>query len=362
MRRVATVLIVCMLVLIALGIVMLFSVSSVKGNIPFFYLKRQLQWLCVAVVAGVVVAKIDYHFWREIAPALYVGAVLLLLAVFVPGIGATVKGSTRWISLGGIRIQVSEIAKFVMIVCMASWMAHYVRQATDFKVGFFWPLMILGGIALPVFKEPDFGTTAVVSVVGMAIMYVAGTRLINLLGALVFGAAAFSWEIMHNPNRLARMMSFLYPDKYPDKAYHMQQSLIAFMLGGPFGVGLGNSMQKRLYLPEAHTDFIFSIIGEEMGFVAAIFVVVVYVTFFICGIAISLKASDTFGRLLGFGITLMITGQAAFNIGVVTGVLPTKGLALPFISYGGSSLVMAVVMSCVLLSISQHSDGTNNGA
>ncbi len=356
MRRAATVLIVCMLALIALGIVMLFSVSSVRSVVPYFYLKRQVQWLIVAVLAGVFVAKFDYRRWRQLAIPMYIVVALMLVSVFIPGIGVTVKGSTRWIALSSIRVQPSELSKFVVVVCMAAWMSRFVRQAREFKLGFLFPLMGLGFLALPVFKEPDFGTTAVLISVGMSIMFVAGTRFWWLVGAGMLGFIGLAVAVMHNANRLARIMSFLEPEKYPDKAYHLLQSKIAFIMGGPIGVGLGNSMQKRLYLPEAHTDFIFSIIGEELGFIAAILVVAIFFLFFVCGLIISVKASDTFGRLLGFGMTMMIGLQAAFNIGVVTGCLPTKGLALPFISYGGSSLVMAVVMSCVLLSIAQYSE------
>ncbi len=172
----------------------------------------------------------------------------------------------------------------------------------------------------------------------------------------VAGATLFSFAIIQSPVRQGRILSFLWPEKYPDQAYHLKQSIIAFKMGGLWGVGLGNSMQKRIYLPEAHTDFILAIIAEELGFIATMLVVLLFVGVFICGMTISYRASDHFGKLLAFGITMMISLQAAFNIGVVTGCLPTKGLPLPFISYGGSSLVMAISMVAVLLSIAQHTE------
>jgi len=356
MRRAATALIAIILMLVALGLVMLYSTSSVRSSVPHFYLKRQAIWLCFGVIAGVCVAKIDYHHWRKLAIPMTLITFVMLALVFIPGIGATVKGSSRWISLGPVRIQPSELSKFVVIVGMSSWMSSFARQAGDVVVGFVYPFIGLCAIAGMIFLEPDFGTTAVVFFVGMAIMFVAGTQIRLLIGAGISGLTFLSIAVVLNPNRLGRIMSFLYPEKYVDQAYHLAQSKIAFIMGGPFGVGLGNSMQKHLYLPEAHTDFILSIIAEELGFVFVIFVVILFVGLFVCGMAISFKADDLFGRLLGFGVTMMISIQAAFNIGVVTGCLPTKGLALPFISYGGSSLVMAIVMSSVLLSIAQYSE------
>jgi cell division protein FtsW len=345
-----------MVVLIALGIVMLYSTSSVRSVVPYFYLKRQLQWLMlVAVPAGVFVARFDYRRWRKLAVPLYIFVALLLVLVLTP-LGVEVKGSMRWLSLGPIRVQPSEMAKLVVIICMAAWMSRFARQAQDFKFGFMMPLGGLGILILLVFLEPDFGTTVLLATVGMAIMFVGGARVTWLAGSALVGSAGMAVAVMHNENRMERMLSFLDPAAHPDKAYHLIQSKFAFIMGGPFGVGLGNSIQKHRYLPEAHTDFILSIIGEELGFIATMLVLALFLCYFICGITISLRASDTFGSLLGFGVTLMIGLQAAFNVGVVTGALPTKGLALPFISYGGSSLVMAIVMSSVLLSIAGHAD------
>lgn len=356
MRQAATLLTAIVTALVMLGLVMLYSTSSVRNADPYFYLNRQLIWLLVGVIAGVIVVKIDYHLWQKLAWPMYLVSVLMLGVLFIDGVGIEVKGSTRWIGMAGFRVQPSELVKFASIVCMATWMARFMRQVDDILIGYLFPMMGLGVLGGLVFLEPDFGTSVVIIVVGTSIMFAAGEKVWRLLVTYLLGAGGLAAAVWNNDNRRGRILSFLWPDKYPVQAYHLTQSKIAFIMGGTFGVGLGNSMQKHLYLPEAHTDFIFSIIAEELGFVGTAIVVALFTGYFICGMIISAKAADPFGRLLGFGLTMMIGLQAAFNIGVVTGCLPTKGLALPFISYGGSSLVMAIVMSAVLLNIAQCND------
>jgi cell division protein FtsW len=356
MRRAATLMIAIVLVLIALGIVMLYSTSSARTADPHFYLRRQLLWLFISIIVGTFVAKFEYRHWQRLAIPLVLVTIVLLILVFVPGVGTKVKGSYRWLKLGPVRFQPSELAKFATIVGMATWMARFGRRASEFRMGLLYPFLWLGAIIGLVFLEPDFGTTFVTTAVGMAIMFVGGTRVGHLVVTGVAGLCAFTIAIMQSTERLERILAFLWPDKYPDQAYHLAQSKVAFIMGGAFGVGLGNSMQKRFYLPEAHTDFILSIIAEELGFIATLLVILLFVGFFICGMTISSRATEPFGRLLGFGLTMMISLQAAINVGVVTGCLPTKGLPLPFISYGGSSLMMSVAMCAVLLSIAQHTE------
>jgi cell division protein FtsW len=219
------------------------------------------------------------------------------------------------------------------------------------------PLVCLGTILLLVFVEPDFGTTFLIAVVGMLMMFIGGTRFSFLLVSGFIGLVSFFFMIMQSPERMGRMVAFTDPIKYQkDDAYQLINALFAFVLGSDLGVGLGNSLQKRFYLPEAHTDFIFAIIGEELGLPGTLSVVLLFVTFLVCGWVISLNADDVFGRLLGMGITMMITLQASINMMVVTGLLPTKGLALPFISFGGSSFVVNGMMLGILISI-----GLNEG-
>jgi len=362
MWRAPSILVAVVLVLLALGIVMLASTSGVveKGGLsdPLFFLKRQLVWLAIAAVAGVVSAVfIDYHWWRKLAVPLAVVAALGLMLVFVPHIGCKVNGASRWVQIGPVRGQPSELAKFATVVMLASWMAYAGHRASRLKEGFMIPLAALGLMLALIMAEPDFGTTFLVGMTGLAIMFAGGTKIPYLLGAGTLGISGFMLAITHNPNRWHRFSAFLHPSEYPTEAYQLRQSIDAFIMGGGLGVGLGESLQKHAYLPEAHTDFILAIIGEELGLAATLLVVILFVAFFICGLVISMNASDIFGRLLGFGITMLITTQAAINIGVVTGCLPTKGLPLPFISAGGSNLVIVLFSAGVLINIARHSDG-----
>jgi len=357
MRRAATLLSMIVMALVVLGIVMLYSTSSARSATPHYYLQRQISWLVLAFLAAVLVTRLDYHVWRRFAIPLMVVTLILLVLVFVPGIGSRIKGSYRWIRFGPFGFQPSELSKLAVITGMSVYMARFGRYGHLLTKGLVYPMGGLGVIALLVILEPDFGTTFTAVAVGMCIMFAGGTRVLYLLGVGVLGLAGFVVAIFYDPVRLGRVLAFLWPEKYPDQAYHLMQSLDAFYLGGAFGVGLGNSMQKRFYLPEAHTDFILAILAEELGLVATLLVLFLFVGYFICGMTISNRAPDTFGRLLGFGVTMMITLQAAINMVVVTGLGPTKGLPLPFISYGGSSLMISVVMSAILLSIARSTAG-----
>jgi len=359
MWKTASLLVVIVLVLVTIGIVMLYSTSGIQGAAlyrdPAFYLKRQLMFLGLGLAGAVAGSRINYHVWRWLALPLAALAVVLLVLVFVPGIGLTVNGSSRWLHLGPVNFQPSELGKFAAVALLAWWMARVQRRAYDFTLGLFIPLMFLGVILGLVFIEPDFGTTLLISAVGMAVMFVGGTQLGYLLIAGALGLVGFSLAVMQNAERMRRIIAFLNPEAYAkDEAFQLLNAIYAFVLGGGAGVGLGHSLQKQFYLPEAHTDFIFAIIGEELGVWASLLVVLLFVGFFVCGIRISFRAPDKFGLLLGFGLTLMITLQAAINIGVVTGSLPTKGLPLPFISYGGSSLVVYLCMVGVLVNIARH--------
>ncbi len=358
MQRTATVLVAIVLVLLALGIVMLASTSSVKGAADYgdaqYYLWRQLTWLFLSAILGAIVVRFDYHWWQKLAPWIYAFALMLLVLVFVPHIGQRVGGSNRWLRLGPVGFQPSEFGKFAIIVCLSAWMTRIGRKTKSFIPGFLFPMGALGIMLVLLMLEPDFGTTLLVASVGMTIMFAAGTRIGYLAIAGMLGASAFIVAIVQDPVRLKRILAFLMPEKHPDIAYHLAQSKVGFIRGGMFGVGLGNSIQKQFYLPEAHTDFIFAIIGEELGFAGTGLVVLLYTGLVICGLMISFKAPDVFGKLLGFGITMLLGFQSAINVGVVVGCLPTKGLPLPFISYGGSSIVMSIVSISVLLNIAYH--------
>jgi cell division protein FtsW len=358
MRKTSTILITAVLLLLSIGIVILASTSSVRGSQafhdPHYFLKRQAFWLLVALCVAVVLVRLDYHGLRRLAVPVVAIAVTLLILVLVPGIGSRVGGSRRWLRFGPVGFQPSEYAKLALVIGVAAWMDHVGRRARTFKEGILRPMALVGGFALLMMLEPDFGTTIVSGLVGLAIVYAGGARLGHIAVTGMAGACALALAIMQDPVRMGRVMAFLRPEGYPYVAHHLAQSKIAFIRGGLSGVGLSNSLQKELYLPEAHTDFIFAIVGEELGFAATAGVVLLFCVILVCGMFISYRAPDPFGRLLGFGLTMLITLQAAINVGVVTGCLPTKGLALPFVSYGGSSLVTSVAAISILLNIAWH--------
>jgi cell division protein FtsW len=359
MRKTASIMLGSVLILLTLGIVMLASTSSVRAQMlvgdSLFYLKRQVVWLFLGGTAGIIAARIDYTFWKKAAVPIAVFCVILLVMTLIPNVGVSIKGSRRWLRFGAVSLQASEFAKPATIMLLAWWLSKTRWHIKEFKRGLVIPMACLGTILLLIFVEPDFGTTLLVAVVGMAMMYAAGTRFVYLLVTALVGLSGFLFAIMHNAERMRRIIAFLNPEKYAqDEAFQLMNAVYAFMVGGAFGEGLGESLQKRFYLPEAHTDFIFAIMGEELGLAATLLVVLLFAVLFVCGIRIALHAPDDFGKLMAFGMCLMITMQACINVGVVTGCLPTKGLPLPFISFGGSSMVVNLLMIGILVNISRH--------
>ena len=366
LARTTRALLLIVVALLVLGLVMLASTSSVRAmavfDDPYHFIKRQLAWLCLALGVGYGAYRTDYHLWRKLAIPLALLALVLLVLVLIPGIGIKVGGSRRWLGLGPLRLQPSEPAKVALIVALSAWMCHVGRRASEFRLGLLYPVCGLGAMLLLTILEPDFGTTLLAGAVGMLMLYAGGARLSHLTITGALGFCAFLLAILRDPVRLGRILAFLFPEKYPETAYHLMQSKLAFIKGGLWGVGLGNSIQKQFYLPEAHTDFILAIIGEELGFVATLAVLMLFFGILFCGLRISAHALDGFGRLLAFGITVTIVLQAAINIGVVTGCLPTKGLPLPFISYGGSSLLVSVGAVGILLNIGKQCPEEEEGA
>jgi len=359
MWKTPTVLIVIVFLLLALGIVMVSSTSGIKAaalyDDPNYFVKRQALWLALALVVGAVAGRIDYHRWRPLALVCFAASVMLLVAVLVPGIGSKIGGGRRWFHFGALSVQPSELAKFALVLVLAWWMAREKWHVREFWRGAMAPLAIVGLVAGLIFVEPDFGTALLCGVVGLAVLYAGGTRTAVLAVFGVIGFSGFVTAILHDPLRMNRIMAFLDPEQYAQTyAFQLMSAINAFIAGGPLGVGLGGSIQKHYYLPEAHTDFIFAIIGEELGAAATLAVVLMFAGLFVCGLRISLRAPDTFGRIMAFGITLMITLQAVINIGVVVGLLPTKGLPLPFISAGGSSLMISLLEIGVLYNIALH--------
>jgi len=334
---------------------MLASSSAVRAMAdegdPLYFVKRQACWLVLAVIAAWVVIRIDYHWYRKAVLPIGIVALGLLVLVLIPGIGVEVNGSRRWLGVGFARIQPSEFAKIAMVIMLAAWMAHVERRASDMRAGWILPICGLGLMLVLIMSEPDFGTTLLVGFVGLMLMFIGGTRWNYLAVTVALGMALFAIAIMDDPIRRTRILAFLSPDRYPETAYHLTQSIVAFIRGGFSGVGIGNSIQKQRYLPEPHTDFIYAIIAEERGFIFTALILVLFLAIMYCGVKICHLAPETFGRLMAFGLTMIVVVQAAINIGVVTGCLPTKGIALPFISYGGSSLLASVVGMAILANI-----------
>ena len=350
--------------LVALGLVVLSSASEANGlrihGDPYFFMKRQFAYLCCGVFIAVCAALFDYHRWRDnawLAWLFYIIVIALLVAVF--GFKA-VNGSHRWIALGPLRLQPSEFAKLATVILISVWLDRLGWKVELFMKGALWPAVIIGAIALPILLEPDFGSVMVVGFVGFLIMFVAGTRFLHLVPFLAVGVGVFIYKVITNANRMARIAAFLgikinlgaeVMDKAADHAaYQANMALAAIGNGGIWGVGLGESMQKQLYLPEAHTDFVFAIGAEELGLPFSISVLLLFILFFAIAVYIARKA-DRFGRFIVVGMAFVIFFQAMFNIGVVCKALPTKGMALPFFSYGGTNLLSSFFAVGTILSV-----------
>lgn len=355
--RASAILILVVSILVLFGLVMLVSTSGPQGEKlfgnPYYFTHRHVAWLVLGLFAAAVAARVDYHRWLQLAWPLLGVTLVLLALVYVPGIGLNIKGSHRWLRLPfGLSFQPSELAKFAAINALACWFGTKRRQRGGFKGGILIPGAILGSMLALIVFETDFGATILIGAVGGLIMFVGGAPFLYLLLAGGLAASGLGVMIARNPERMGRILAFQHPEQYAqDEAFQLMNALYAFVVGGAMGKGLGGSLQKRYYLPEAHTDFIFAIIGEELGIVASVGVVLLFVVFLLAGLRISGRAADAGGRLMAFGITILITLQAAINIGVVTGRLPTKGLPLPFISFGGTSLMVTLFMVGVLLNI-----------
>ena len=313
---------------------------------PYFFAKQQIIWSVVGFVGLIVAASIHYSYWKK--NAFIIGAIagLLLLAVLIPGIGTKVLGARRWISLGSFGVQPSEIAKFAMAVVMAK----LIDEKYPFKFG----IGLIAGASLLVMLQPDLGTTLVIASVGLAQLFVGGMPIINLLATVASGALAAGLLILASDYRRARLMTFLESSGDPlGNSYHMRQILIALGSGGLLGVGLGQSRQKHLFLPETASDSVFAVIAEETGLVGAI-VVIALLTFFILRLMkIAKNAPDNFGKILASGIAFWIAAQMFLNLSSVVAVTPLTGIPLPFFSYGGSSLVMILIGVGIILNISK---------
>lgn len=345
--------------IVAMGLLMVASSSIVISEQhfanPFHYLFRQFCYLLLGFIVALVIVRIDSRVWLQISGPALLFVMFLLLLVLIPGIGHSVNGSYRWLGLGPVRLQVSEVAKLVTIIYMAGFL---VRRQTEVQTqfsGFMKPMIILGIISVLLLKEPDFGAMVVISTTALAMMFIAGVPLRQFLLLLLVVFVAITILAVSSPYRLARLTSFLNPwANQFDGGYQLTQSLIAFGRGGLTGVGLGESVQKLFYLPEAHTDFLFAVLAEELGLVGILVTIALFVIIATRGFMIARYAelkNKYFSAYLAYGLTLCLIFQVMINIGVNTGLLPTKGLTLPLMSSGGSSMLTSCAAIALLLRI-----------
>lgn len=345
--------------LIILGLMMVASssvmISTRNYHQPFHFLIRQVCYLAAGFSISLIVVRTDSSIWEKLSIPLLLACLLLLMAVLIPGIGRMVNGSRRWLALGPIGIQVSELAKIAMIFYVAGYLVRQRQVLNNNVMGFLKPMMILAVFSLFLLMEPDFGATVVITSTVMAMLFLAGVKLRYYVGLLILISGSFIVLVISSPYRLTRLTAFLNPwaDQF-NSGYQLTQSLIAFGRGGWFGAGLGDSVQKLFYLPEAHTDFLFAVLAEELGFFGILLTLALYSILVFRGFIIAFQAYEQnrlFAAYTAYGITFWLGLQAAINIGVNAGLLPTKGLTLPFMSYGGASMMVCVVVVALLLRI-----------
>jgi len=356
------------IVLALVGLVMVFSASAVvAGNRfhdPGYFLKRQLAWLAFGFLLLHLASHIDYIWWKRLSFPLLGLTVVLLVMVLMPSFGVAVKGARRWLRLGQISIQPAEIAKLVAVMYLAAYLAKKEDRLTGFFSGLAPALLVIGVLSGLVLLEPDLGTVIVMGTVAISLLFLGGARLSHLLSLGLCAVPAVMVLVLSSSYRRQRLMTFLAPWKdASDAGFQITQSFLAFGSGGLFGVGLGEGKQKLFFLPEAHTDFVLALVGEELGLVGTAVIILLFALFAIRGFQVAARARMPFGRYLGMGITLLIGVQALINACVVTGLVPTKGLTLPFVSYGGSSLVTCMFGVGILLNISRdrHAGGEDTG-
>jgi cell division protein FtsW len=346
------------IVLALVGLVMVFSASAVvAGNRfhdPGYFLKRQLAWLAFGFLLLHLASHIDYVWWKRLSIPLLGLTVVLLVMVLMPSFGVSAKGARRWLRLGPISVQPAEIAKLVAVMYLAAYLAKKEDRLTGFISGLAPALLVIGVLGGLVLLEPDLGTVVVMGSVAIGLLFLGGARLSHLFSLGLCAVPAVLVLVLGSSYRRQRLMTFLTPWKdASDAGFQITQSFLAFGSGGLFGVGLGEGKQKLFFLPEAHTDFVLALVGEELGLVGTGVIILLFALFAIRGFQVAARARMPFGRYLGMGITLLIGVQALINACVVTGLLPTKGLTLPFVSYGGSSLVTCMFGVGILLNISR---------
>lgn len=352
-------LIILVLCLVSFGLLMVASASietsSHQLNQPFYYFYRQAIFLIIGILLGSIVVQFDVAIWEKISGVFLIAIVLMLALVLLPGLGHAVNGSSRWIGMGPFRIQVSELAKFAVVIYMAGYLVRRHEEIETKLSGFLKPMALLAVIAMLLIKEPDFGATVVIIATAMGMMFLAGVHLRLFVLLMVLVGLALSVIAISEPYRIQRLTTFLDPWANAfNSGYQLTQSLIAFGRGGLFGVGLGQSIQKLFYLPEAHTDFLFAVIAEELGLAGMLVVIALFTLLVLRIFQIGRQAQvlgQHFAGFVAYGFALWIAIQFTVSIGVNSGVLPTKGLTLPLVSYGGSSMLINCIVIALILRI-----------
>jgi cell division protein FtsW len=347
------------LVLVTIGTAMIYSSSSILAMERFkdaqFFLKKQIFFVVIGMGAMVFMTKLDYHRLKKLAYPGIILAMILLLLIFVPHLGIRAGGARRWLNLGLFSFQVTEMVKVCMVLFLAHFLSRKANVLKTFSRGVLIPLLVTFVIIVLIALEPDFGAAVMIAMILMLMLFLAGCRVTHLAGLTALLIPAAVWMVMFKSYRIDRLKVFLNPWNDPgNKGFQIIQSLLSFGSGGAFGVGIGDGMQKLFYLPEPHTDFILSVIAEETGFVGVLVVILLYVILIVRGFMIAFRAPDLFGTLLAAGLTMVLAMGAFINIAGVMGLIPLKGLTLPFLSYGGTSLVMSLVTVGILLNISSH--------
>lgn len=366
---------VCM-ALLSLGLVMVASASvSIADrdySNPFYYFQRQLVFIVIGLFAAAMVYRIRLVQWEKSGVALLGFALFLLVIVLIPGVGKTVNGSTRWISMGIINIQVSEVVKLFLLIYVAGYLVRHGEEVRTSLRGFIKPMLMVGLVGLLLLLEPDFGSTMVIMGTVLAMTFLGGVRFVQFISFMILFGASALMLIISSPYRMERLTSFMNPWADPfDTGFQLTQSLIAIGTGGWWGTGLGGSVQKLFYLPESHTDFLFAVLSEELGFVGVCFVIIMFAVLFFRIFKIGLQAErsgNRFAAYVAYGIGVWLALQAVINMGVNMGLMPTKGLTLPLMSYGGSSLVVCCMAIGLILRIhlecgefSNQAVGRNSG-
>lgn len=347
--------------LLGIGLLMIASAGVAYGKVRFgdeyFFLKQQCFGLAVGMISLFIVSRLDYHLFRKFVVPLFFLAVALLVMVFIPGVGTTVYGAARWIELGPLSFQPSEVMKLAIILYLAAWLSgkQQVKNNADFFEGYVPFVAILSLVGFLIIKQPDTGTLGLIFCIALTIFFVSGARLSYIFFTILGGIATLALLIRLAPYRMERFLVFLNPDHDPlGSGYQLNQALMALGSGGWFGVGLGQGRQKFNYLPEPVTDSIFAVLGEEVGFIGVAVMVMLFLFVAWRGLRIAQRAPDMFGRLVAVGIISWIFIQAMINTMAISGIIPLTGIPLPFISYGGTSLAVLLTAIGILLNISKQ--------